>query len=233
MRHPKTVFLSEEYVKEVQNYVEAARPEVVGRKRRRDDDNDGGIDDPKLLDRFEGSMKVPISVLDGCEESFKATDGDRVKASTKFFDDTGLMALLCRHDRVLWLANMKSAGEKQFYAIALLQRLFEEIPKYMRVGVLYDISCQLHRSCVKWGFLKEYLDRMTFGVSVLHAYGHEWPCQLIYHPRKREGFGLSDGEGCERFWSSIKKLIPGLRVSGVSIQQNNVITLSKVTNIII
>jgi hypothetical protein len=29
------------------------------------------------------------------------------------------------------------------------------------------------------------------------------------------GFGLSDGEGCERFWSAIKPLIPSLRVSGV------------------
>jgi hypothetical protein len=53
-------------------------------------------------------------------------------------------------------------------------------------------------------------------LSIFHAYGHQWPCQLIYHPRKCIGFGLSDGEGCERFWSSIRRLIPNLRVSGVS-----------------
>lgn len=29
------------------------------------------------------------------------------------------------------------------------------------------------------------------------------------------GFGLSDGEGCERFWSTLKRLIPSLRISGV------------------
>ncbi len=84
----------------------------------------------------------------------------------------------------------------------------------MRVGVLYDIGCQLHRSCEKYGFLEEYLDRMTFGISVFHAYGHQWPCQIIYHPRKCKGFGLTDGEGCERLWSAIKPLIPSLRVSG-------------------
>jgi hypothetical protein len=50
---------------------------------------------------------------------------------------------------------------------------------------------------------------------VLHAFAHQWPCQCVYHPRKREGFGFTDGEGCERCWSSLKKLIPVLRVSGV------------------
>ncbi|KZV80991.1 hypothetical protein EXIGLDRAFT_629247, partial [Exidia glandulosa HHB12029] len=49
---------------------------------------------------------------------------------------------------------------------------------------------------------------------VFHAYGHQWACQVVFHPRKRDGFGLTDGEGCERFWSAIRHLIAGLRVSG-------------------
>ena len=56
----------------------------------------------------------------------------------------------------------------------------------------------------------------AYGINprfVFHAYGHQWPCQLIYHPRKCKGFGLTDGEGCERFWSLIKALIPSCRVS--------------------
>jgi len=56
---------------------------------------------------------------------------------------------------------------------------------------------------------------MIFGISIFHAFGHQWSCQITYNPRLRDGFGLADGEGCERFWSSIRKLIPGLRVSGV------------------
>jgi hypothetical protein len=170
---------------------------------------------PDSGDGYEGSLTVPISVLDGCHESFTAADERRQKASTQFFSDTGLMAMLCRHDRVLWLANITSAGEKQYYALALILKLFDNIPTTFRIGILYDIACQLHRSFVKWGFLPDYLDRITWGLSVFHAYGHQWPCQLVYHPRKCAGFGLSDGEGCERFWSSIKKLIPTLRVSGV------------------
>jgi hypothetical protein len=166
-------------------------------------------------DGYEGSLKVPASVLDGCNESFTAADERRQKASTHFFSDTGLMAMLCRHDRVLWMANMTSSGEKQHYALALLKKLFENVPETLTVGLLYDIACQLHRSFIKRMFLPKYARRLSFALSVFHAYGHQWPCQVIYHPRKCEGFGLSDGEGCERFWSSIKKLIPTLRVSGV------------------
>ncbi|KDR74548.1 hypothetical protein GALMADRAFT_70781 [Galerina marginata CBS 339.88] len=163
---------------------------------------------------YEPGMRVPTSVLDGCNDSFLAADEKRMKASTLFFADTGLMALLCRHDRVLWLVNMTSAGEKQHYALTLIMKLYEHIPESMRIGLLYDIGCQLHRSCEKFGFLGDFLDRIVFGISVFHAYGHQWPCQVIYHPRKCVGFGLTDGEGCERFWSAIKALIPSCRVSG-------------------
>lgn len=167
-------------------------------------------------DGFEMGMQVPRSVLNDCNNSFVSADEKRQKASIRYFSDTGLMSLLCRHDQVLWVVNMTSAGEKQHYALALIQRLFDHLPPNMTVGILYDIGCQLHRSCEKWGFLKDHLHRITFGISVFHAYGDQWPCQIVYHPRKCSGFGLSDGEGCERFWSSLKKLIPSLRVSGVS-----------------
>jgi hypothetical protein len=166
-------------------------------------------------DGFESGMKVPSFVLNDCGESFKAADEKREKASTQFFTDTGLMALLCRHDRVLWLVNMTHAGERQHYALALIERLFEHIPPEMTAGILYDIGCQLHRSCLKWGFLRDYMPRITFAISVFHAFGHQWPCQIVYHPRKCLGFGLTDGEGCERFWSAIRILIPILRICGV------------------
>lgn len=205
--HPETVFLPEEEAAAMETLVESVRPS----KPRKNNQSTSA----KLpYDGYEPGMRVPTSVLDGCNESFTAADDNRVKASTQFFSDTGLMAMLCRHDRVLWLVNMKSAGEKQFYALALLDKLFSNVPKSMRLGCLYDIGCQLHRSCVNLGFLEEYLDRLIFGISVFHAYGHQWPCQVVYHPRKCEGFGQTDGEGCERFWSAIKPLIPSLRSSG-------------------
>jgi hypothetical protein len=206
-RHPDTVFLEDAYVLNVEREVNARR--TTSRPRR------GRAPPVEQDDSYEDGMQLPISVLNECNDSFLAADEKRQKASTQFFADTGLMALLCRHDRVLWLVNMTSPGEKQHYVLALLQRLFNHLPAPITVGVLYDIGCQLERSCRKWDFLADVIARITFGISVFHAYGHQWPCQIVYHPRKREGFGLSDGEGCERFWSAIKKLIPSLRVSGV------------------
>lgn len=120
------------------------------------------------------ATKLPPEVLAKCQESFKAADESRQKASTQFFPDTGVMALLCLHDCVLFLANMTSAGEKQFYAIALLEEFFRHIPKSTTVGILYDIACQLHASCLKWGLLQEYLPRIIFALAVFHAFGHQW-----------------------------------------------------------
>jgi len=93
---------------------------------------------------------------------------------------------------------MTSAGEKQHYVLCLLDKLFQHIPLLMQLGVLYDIACQLHRSCEKFKFLPHVFDCIVFGISV----GHQWPCQITYHPCKCPGFRLSDDESAERFWSS-------------------------------
>lgn len=51
----------------------------------------------------------------------------------------------------------------------------------------------------------------------MHAYAHQWSCQLVYNPRIRLGFGLSDGEGTERLWSRMRKLIGITRSSAACI----------------
>ncbi|KAH6886085.1 hypothetical protein BKA70DRAFT_1123273 [Coprinopsis sp. MPI-PUGE-AT-0042] len=202
--HPNTCFLSDEEVKLAKDHVEKCRPNVPSNNKSSTDKQD----------EKEPGMKVPNSVLSGCHDSFTAADEKCHKASTTHFADTGLMALQCRHDTVLWMVNMTTPGERQFYAIALLLKLFAHLPSIARVGLLYDIACQLEQSCLKWDFLGPLVDQMSFAVSVFHAYGHRWPCQLVYHPQKCGGFGLADGEGCKRFWAAIKFLIPSLRVSG-------------------
>ena len=215
-QHPETVFVSVDEALQMEATVEGIRPSRPSKPGQKSTNTAGAASQAAAPEEpdYEPGLKVPMSVLNECSESFLAADANRVKASTLFFSDTGLMALLCRHDRVLWVVNMTSAGEKQHYALCLLDKLFQHVPDTMRIGVLYDIGCQLHRSCAKHGFLPNALDRIVFGISVFHAYGHQWPCQVVYHPRKCKGFGLTDGEGCERFWSSIKLLIPSLRVSG-------------------
>lgn len=95
------------------------------------------------------SARVADDVLDECEQSFIAAQEKVAKASTNYYADTGLMALLCRHDRVLWVANMTTPGERQHFALALLRKLVQELPDDWRLGVLYDIACQLSRSIEK------------------------------------------------------------------------------------
>ena len=62
--------------------------------------------------------------------------------------------------------------------------------------------------CQKFDILPdELLAQLTFGTTAMHAYGHQWACQLVYNPRICEGLGLSDGEGTEQLWSKLRKLI--------------------------
>jgi hypothetical protein len=110
----------------------------------------------ELFEEDTFTTSVPNSVLDECERTFIAAQETVVKTSTNSYADTGMMALLCRHDRVLWMANMTSPGERQYYALALIRRLFSHIPDDWTVGVLYDIACQIHRSLLKVGNKSSY-----------------------------------------------------------------------------
>ncbi|KAI0669310.1 hypothetical protein C8Q78DRAFT_1095812 [Trametes maxima] len=160
---------------------------------------------------------VPESALDECEKSYEAADEKKEKTHGKKFDDTGLMALVCRHDIVLFLANIDTPGEQQKYAIALLDRLFAHLPMEATVAAFYDIGCVLDRSIHLYDFLpEEVASRLIFATSVMHAYGHQWACQLVYNPRLREGLGWSEGEGTERIWSKFRKLIGVTRSSARS-----------------
>jgi hypothetical protein len=209
--HPKSSFVPEHLVLQMETYVDALRKSKPRKKTRVTTVKDEASDDYE-----HEALKIPPSVQDRCEASFKAADERREKASTQFFDDTGLMGCLCRHDQILFLVNMRSAGEKQFYFWLLAEMLFQHLPTNIHVGMLYDIGCSVERSARKWGFLNRFMNRVAFAVSIFHAFGHEWACQLIYHPRKREGFGFTNGEGCERFWNLISHLVAHLRVMSVS-----------------
>ena len=89
------------------------------------------------------------SVLDECEKAFIAAQEGVMKASKDFNADMGVMALLCRHDRPLWIVNLTTPGERQYYALALLKHLFTHLPPKWTMGSLYDINCQVHRSIIK------------------------------------------------------------------------------------
>ena len=94
------------------------------------------------------TTRVPNSVLDECQKAFIAAQEGVTKASKDFYVDTGVMALLCRHDWPLWIVNLTTPGERQYYALSLLKHLFTHLPPKWTVGSLYDNNCQVHHSII-------------------------------------------------------------------------------------
>ncbi|KAG2356293.1 hypothetical protein BDR07DRAFT_1282585 [Suillus spraguei] len=163
---------------------------------------------------------VPDEAIDQCEHSYEAADGKKQKAAMDSFDDTGIMALICRHDIPLFFANIDSPGEQQKYAVSLIEHLFSLLPQEATVVTLYDVGCVLSRSLSQYDILPHSVtSRLRFATTAMHAYGHEWACQLEYNPRMCTGLGLTDGEGTERLWSRFVKLIGIQRSSSVSGRQ--------------
>lgn len=100
----------------------------------------------KRAPRICTSLVVPDEAIDQCEHSYEAADGKKQKAAMDSFDDTGVMALICRHDIPLFFANIDSPGEQQKYAVALIEHLFTLLPQEATVITLYDVGCVLSRS---------------------------------------------------------------------------------------
>ncbi|KAG1727949.1 uncharacterized protein EDB91DRAFT_1239464 [Suillus paluster] len=151
---------------------------------------------------------VPDEAIDQCETAYEAADNKKHKVAMDSFDDTGIMALICRHDIPLFFANIDSPGEQQKYSIALLEHLFSLIPPYAMVIALYDVGCVLAQSLSKYNILPgSIVSRLCLATTAMHAYGHEWACQLVHNPQMCIGLGLSDGEGTERLWSRFVCLI--------------------------
>lgn len=85
---------------------------------------------------------VPEEAIQQCEDSHKSGDGHRKrKVQGNQHDDTGIMALVCRHDIPLFACNIDTPGEQQKYVLALLIWLMLHLPDGTTVGALYDVGC--------------------------------------------------------------------------------------------
>ncbi|KAJ7108362.1 hypothetical protein C8R43DRAFT_1091874 [Mycena crocata] len=191
--HPGTHFVSEDLSAKMEAYVDGVRG---GRKRARVDVEEGDEDDEE--DGYEhADLKLPKSVLDECEASFQAADEKREKASTQFYDDTALMALLCRHDpRAL-------VGEHAFRRGEAVQRAASRGDAVPALAT-EDIACH-------WSGPRASGDFWRDTSTGLHS-----PSRYFMRSDttgERPGFGFTNGEGCERFWHSVSHLIAHLRIS--------------------
>ncbi|POW08653.1 hypothetical protein PSTT_07380 [Puccinia striiformis] len=145
-------------------------------------------------------------------KTHKAANDTRDGSTWDKCDDNGLFASTCRHDVPLIIANIHKTGEKLYYPLSIICNFLVDFPDY-KVGVLYDIGCHLEAHIKKRNLLSDRIADLQFGTSVFHAYVHEWSCQVKYNPRFNDGWGLTDGEGLERFWSFLSPLVSTLRVS--------------------
>ncbi|KAK0467759.1 uncharacterized protein EV420DRAFT_1260197 [Desarmillaria tabescens] len=146
------------------------------------------------------SPKIPDIAVDEDEKSFEAADEKKEKTHGGHYDDQGLAALVCHHDVPLFLGNVDTPGEQQKYTVMLLDCVTSNLPEAATIAVLYDIGCYDI-------FAPALTEQLLFVTSAMHAYGHQWACQLVYNPWFRSSLGLTDGEGIEHFWSCIQKLI--------------------------
>ncbi|EJD38117.1 hypothetical protein AURDEDRAFT_33125, partial [Auricularia subglabra TFB-10046 SS5] len=168
---------------------------------------------------------VPPSAVKACESSHTAADGSRVKAGGDKHDDRGLMALVCRHDVPLFICNIDTPGEQLKYGLAMVIWASLHLPDDASILALYDIGCVAHKIVQSYEVLTAAMEaRIAFATSAMHAYAHQWECQIVYSPGLNPGYGLSDGEGCERLWSRIRKLISNLRSAA---RQMRLITLDR------
>ncbi|KAG6863081.1 hypothetical protein C0991_008337, partial [Blastosporella zonata] len=89
---------------------------------------------------------LPDEAVDECKSTHVAGSGLNLKTNMEKFDDGGVMALVCRHNIPLFLANIDTPGEQQKYAAALIQHLYSHLPATATVAALYDVGCVLDRS---------------------------------------------------------------------------------------
>lgn len=96
LTHPLSAFVTQAELDEAERLVNEARSKQRAKPPSRPTPSSKPTDSgDAMADSVEPGMKVPTSTLDGCQDSFKAADEKRTKASTAFFADTGIMALMC------------------------------------------------------------------------------------------------------------------------------------------
>ncbi|KAH9807979.1 hypothetical protein DFH28DRAFT_1088460 [Melampsora americana] len=148
-----------------------------------------------------------------CTEAHTTANDARGKSYFQSMDESGLMGMACRHDHVLRYINLIQSGEKVHYPLALVEWLLEVLEKNRehsnKVGILYDIGCNLDKSIKSRDLFREEraANRLKIGTALFHSYAHNWGCQLQYNPRLLSGWAKSNGEGLERVWFKIAKLI--------------------------
>ncbi|XP_078608414.1 uncharacterized protein LOC144880223 [Branchiostoma floridae x Branchiostoma japonicum] len=156
----------------------------------------------EVVKTFLSSYKDESKPDEDCS-NFEAGTKIRSKNAQKKLDVSGIFGSACRHEMPIQFLNM-SRGESLGYPVLLIQQLIEkEQLNNNRLKVVYDIGCVLEAHLKRTG-QADLLKQLDLSVPIFHLYGHKTPCQILYSTRRKDGFGLTDGEGMERLWSYLR-----------------------------
>ncbi|KAF8586760.1 hypothetical protein K439DRAFT_1258017, partial [Ramaria rubella] len=126
--------------------------------------------------------QVPDGSIDECEKSHHAARNRDNESTKGLFASKDLMVMVCHHDIPLFLCDITTPGEQQFYAIALIEQLALLLPPIATIGILYDITCTLDKAIAKHNLTPDITSRLSWGTAVFHASVHQFCCQIVYHP---------------------------------------------------
>ena len=101
------------------------------------------------------------------------------------------------HGAPLFYVSIWMTDKQQFYIPTMLSKLIKHLPQSWTVGCLYDIGPE--RSVTEEVGYNAWVEILVWSVSIFHTYGHQWACQLWYHPWKDLIWSLLDGDVCKQF----------------------------------
>src|SRR6266478_7806089 len=103
MMLPQTMEVSHSYAEKWEGKVsklcwskQKPKPTTHGTKHKANVMDCGNRDDDAKQNQIAAGLKLTEETYDGCESSFIAADREQQKASKKYFDETGVMAAVCR-----------------------------------------------------------------------------------------------------------------------------------------
>ncbi|PPQ95989.1 LOW QUALITY PROTEIN: hypothetical protein CVT26_016205 [Gymnopilus dilepis] len=162
------------------------------------------IDEARKRKPKPRTSKVPDEAIDECQDSYDAADGDKKKkkGAGQRYDAQGWMSRCTNH---LVLLPCSKKMRRQMYYMTLAVSSNEAYSWYVFRGS----SC-LDGSKIYSPYCRSIQQRIRFCTTAMHAYvGLSASLQSSIHLR------LSDGEGVERLWAMIRKLISLVRTSSV------------------
>ncbi|KAI8137273.1 hypothetical protein BJV82DRAFT_477304, partial [Fennellomyces sp. T-0311] len=126
----------------------------------------------------------------GCT-SFTALE--KKGGSLNGLDKTGVFGITCDHGFPLAFVNMTTPGEQYKYVLSALNKVIANPLYEGNIRIMYDVGCKIQKAITTTPCLHALKDA-PISVGIFHITGHVPECQVKFHPRLLQGFGLRDGE---------------------------------------